>query len=375
VHADTKTMKRAATLSLLLVLATVGLVSRGRLATAAMGVRRVVPCRSANPACWPASFDGTPGGSLLFYGERYSGQIRVKNLRTGSDTLWTTIPNIALGSEQGLLGLALDPRWATRADLRWVYAYYTEDSNPDVNRIIRVRKSGSGVDREDLETMEGAVSIHNGGVIRFGPDGKLYAVTGDGAEPLRSQNVDDPAGKVLRMNRDGSIPSDNPFPGTRTFSFGHRNSFGFAFDPRRGRLWQTENGPQCNDEVNLVIEGGNYAWGPNQSCGSETPPLDTNRDGPSPRRLPKRLYRDTIAVTGAAFCERCGLGARWNGDLIMGAYGPDNIRALELNRKRRDVVGQRVLYEHDEGIVAVEDGPGRRIYFSDSSGIFRLTPD
>jgi glucose/arabinose dehydrogenase len=342
-------------------------------AGAAIGSRRVAACRSSNPTCWPASFDWTPGGNQLFYGERYSGQIRVKNLRTGADTLWTTIPDIAQGSEQGLLGLALDPGWSKGPDRRWVYVYYTEDASPDLNHIVRLRKTGGGLDRQELETIDDSVSTHNGGVIRFGPDGKLYAVTGDGQDRPRSQDVNDPAGKVLRLNRDGSIPADNPFPGSTTFSFGHRNSFGFNFDPRTGRLWQTENGPLCNDEVNLVVKGGNYAWGPNESCGSLPPPRDTNQDGPSPRRLPKRLYRDPIAVTGAAFCERCGLGARWNGDLIMAAYGPNNIRSLQLNRRRRDVIGQRVLFENDEGVIGVEVGPGRRIFFSDPSGIHRLT--
>jgi glucose/arabinose dehydrogenase len=373
VTADTLQVARRFLALILSTLSAAAVMWPAQPAVAAIGARQIVGCRNANPMCWPVSFDWTPAGDRLYYGERYSGQIRVKNLRTGTDTLWTAIPNVATGSEQGLLGLALDPGWAKGPDRRWVYVYYTDDTNPDVNRIVRLRKSGQTLDQQELETMDDAVNIHNGGVIRFGPDGKLYAVTGDGSDPARSQDTDDTAGKVLRLNRDGSIPADNPFPGSPAFSFGHRNSFGFTFDPRTDRLWQTENGPLCNDEVNLVLEGGNYAWGPNQSCGSLEPPLDTNQDGPSPRRLPKRLYRDTIAVTGAAFCERCGLGARWNGDLIMAAYGPNNLRALELNRRRREIVGQQVLLEHDEGVVGVEAGPGRRIYFSDPTGINRLT--
>ena len=88
------------------------------------------------------------------------------------------------------------------------------------------------------------------------------------------------------------------------FAYGIRNSFGFAFDPDTGDLWETENGPECNDEVNRIVAGANYGWGPSQSC------PDTNNSGPSPR-LPLVTYSTTIGIAGAVFCDGCGLtGAR-----------------------------------------------------------------
>jgi glucose/arabinose dehydrogenase len=366
-------VKRAATLSLLLVLAATGLVAQAPPASTAVSARRLFTCRNAEPNCWPTSFAFTPNRKRVFYVERFSGQVRVRNLGTRTDNMWTTIPDVqTAGSEQGLLGLALDPAWKRAPARRWVYVYYTHDASPDENVIARLRKENGALVTEELETISDAVSTHNGGVIDFGPDGKLYAVTGDGQVKSRSQDKQDPAGKVLRINRDGSIPGPNPFPGSPAFSFGHRNSFGFSFDPRTGRLWQTENGPGCNDEVNLVLKGENYAWGPNESCGSLPAPRDTNRDGPTPRHLPKRFYRDPIAITGAAFCGRCGLGSARDGDLLVGAWKDGIIRALDLTDRRRGVRSQQLLYDHHRGILGMESGPRHRVFFSDPTGVFRL---
>jgi glucose/arabinose dehydrogenase len=366
-------MRRTVILSLLLVLTASSLIAHAPSASAALRARRVFACRATQPDCWPTAFDFTPDGRRLFYVERFTGQVRVRNLRTRADTQWATIPNVqTTGTEQGLLGLALDPAW--KLGERWVYVYYTRDASPDENVIARLRKqTGQPTTTEELETIPDAVSNHNGGVIDFGPDRRLYAVTGDGGDEARAQDEQDPAGKVLRINKDGSIPLSNPFPGSPAFSIGHRNSFGFTFDPRTGRLWQTENGPSCNDEVNLVVAGGNYAWGPNQDCGSLEPPLDTNQDGPEPRLLPEQLYLHTIAVTGATFCARCGLGKARNGDLLVGSWGGGGtIRALNLTKGRNGITGQQVVFDPVGGVLAMETGPGRRVYFSDSTGVFRL---
>jgi glucose/arabinose dehydrogenase len=89
----------------------------------------------------------------------------------------------------------------------------------------------------------------------------LYSVTGDAGDPALAQQVESPGGKILRLTESGSRPADNPIPGSTAFSFGHRNSFGFTWDPQTGRLWQTENGPECDDEINLIRPGRNYGWG------------------------------------------------------------------------------------------------------------------
>lgn len=117
---------------------------------------------------------------------------------------------------------------------------------------------------------------HNGGDMTFGPDGKLYLVTGEAHQPARAQDVEDLGGKVLRLNPDGSIPDDNPFgPANPVFALGIRNSFGLCFNPANGDLWETENGPATDDKVNLIRAGGTTAgrstWGLEAKQGSRIP--------------------------------------------------------------------------------------------------------
>jgi glucose/arabinose dehydrogenase len=329
---------------------------------AAVGKQRLVGCGKPN-ACWITAFAFTPDGTELFYAERFSGEIRRVNLASGNDTRYTRIRDVASWGDHGVLGIAVDPDWASGQQR--VFVYYTE-AHPQKNRIVRLEESGSGqVSSTRLATIP-ATGYHDGGTLHFGPDGKLYAVTGDAAGPGRSQRVGNLSGKVLRMDEDGSRPGDNPFRRGRAFSIGHRNSFGFAFDPQTGRLWQTENGPECDDEINLVRRGRNYGWGPASEC------PNTNDSGRRPVK-PKWRINPLIAPTGAAFCRGCGLGPKVNGDLLIGTYLSPRILDLSLNAKRNKIVGRRVLVRHGRVVLAVEAAPDGRVYFSDLRGIYRLT--
>src|SRR5439155_925835 len=131
---------------------------------------------------------------------------------------------------------------------------------------------------------------HNGGVIAFGPDNKLYAVVGENADPALAQDPLSALGKVLRMNTDGTAPSDNPYFGNASwnplvYTYGHRNMFGLAFHPVTHRPYVTENGPNCNDEINLLpdLAGArrNFGWGPNANC-SGKPPVPSFTATPNP---------------------------------------------------------------------------------------------
>ncbi|CAN5799634.1 hypothetical protein BH18ACT17_BH18ACT17_02430 [soil metagenome] len=201
---------------------------------------------------------------------------------------------------------------------------------------------------------------------------------GDGGEdPGTAQTlVDEPRSKILRLNPDGSVPGSNPF-GTAVWSFGHRNSIGFAFDPISGRLWQSENGPECNDELNRIVGGGNFAWGPAQACDTPPTPADTNRDGPDPRRLPQHTFADTVAATGVAFCDGCGLGARYDGELFAGCangnckatVGPAMHAPLDPGRWTFAAPPRAApLTNYDGPVYSMEVSPGGRLYFSDGQG-------
>jgi len=320
----------------------------------------------------PSAFTFAPNGRI-WYLERGSGRVRILNPATDAERTFFTITNVDGDGERGALGIALHPDYPQRP---FVYAYATRTQNGRLwNQLLRIRAvDGQGEKMKVLlRSPVGAATNHNGGRILIGPDAKLWLVDGDNANPRnaqdRSRNL---MGKVLRVNLDGSVPSTNPFR-SPIYSYGHRNGFGFAFDPETDRLWQTENGPSCNDEINLIVKGGNFAWGPNWQCPASPSVADTNRDGPSPRRFPKHRFVSPIGITGAAFCERCGLGGRRSGDLLFGAVNDGRIRALNLNAARTDLVGSvAVLGRAPDGIHSMEIGPDGRIYVSTRDAIYRL---
>lgn len=327
---------------------------------AAVGRSRVVRCKKPQ-ACWITAFAFTPAGDEVFYVERFTGEVRRVVLATGQDSRWAKIRDVAGVGEQGVLGIAVDPDWASGQER--VFVYYTE-AHPERNRIVRLSRESGTLQRTVLATIP-ATTYHDGGVLHFGPDGKLYAVTGDAGVASRAQRVRNMGGKVLRMEEDGTRPADNPFPNGRAFSIGHRNSFGFTFDSQTGLMWQTENGPTCDDEINMVLAGRNYGWGGASGC------PDTTESGPNPVEPALRI-NPLVAPTGAAFCQSCGLGADVDGDLLYGTYLTRKLYALDLNAARDAVAGKRILLSNPRAVLAVEAAPDGRVYFSDLRGIYRL---
>ncbi len=319
----------------------------------------------------PSGFTFSPNGKI-WYLERATGEVRTLNPKTGADHLFYKIASVNSAGERGALGIALDPAWRTQP---FVYVYVTRTWNGALrNVLVRIRNDGGhGTHfRVLLSTPPSASGYHNGGRILFGPDHKLYVMIGDGHNASNAQDrTSNLQGKILRLDRDGTAAVGNPY--RRIWSFGHRNSFGFTFDPRTGRLWETENGPQCNDEINLIVRGGNFGWGANENC-SGTAPRDTNNSGPKPRRLPKTYFPTPIGITGAAFCLACGLGASVNGDLVFGDVNTGSIRAINMNASRAGFsASSRVLLTPSTGGVhSLEIGPNHRIYFSGPNGIYRL---
>jgi len=320
----------------------------------------------------PSGFTFSPAGKI-WYLERGTGEIRILNPKTGSDHLFFTIGGVDGTGERGALGIDLDPAFRTRP---FVYVYVTRTWRGALrNQLVRIKKSGGhGIGLHVLvSTPASSDPYHNGGRILFGPDHKLYVMIGEGHHPVNAQDLTaNLRGKILRLDRDGTPAAGDPHG--RIWSFGHRNSFGFTFDPKTRRLWETENGPECNDEINLIVKGGNYGWGPNEFCGG-TAPQDTNNSGPKPRHLPKRYFANTIGITGAAFCISCGLGAALNGDLVFGDVNNGVVRAINMNAARTGFSkAPRALLTAPTGVHSMEVGPNHRIYFSGPTGIYRLAP-
>ncbi len=257
-------------------------------------------------------------------------------------------------SERGLLGIAIHPEFSATP---FAYLYYTESSTGDDtsgfpdplgNRVYRFTWDGNAlIDPTlilDLPVTPGP--NHDGGIITFGPDGKLYVVIGDLNRNGQLQNVPtgpapDDTSVILRLNDDGTVPSDNPFFAeggnlAKYYAYGIRNSFGLAFDPLTGNLWDTENGPDTFDEINLVAAGFNGGW--NRIMG----PSDRNPGGIDDLfQVPGSQYSDpefswfnTVAPTALVFLNSVQLGEEYENDLFVGDFNNGRIYRFKLNETR-----------------------------------------
>jgi glucose/arabinose dehydrogenase len=265
----------------------------------------------ARPEPWltdlrfPVNMAWAPDGTL-FFAEKELG-----NVRMVVDGALAPEPvahvDVTVAFETGLLGLAVDPRWPEEP---WLYLYYS-DASDRINRLIRVRvEDGREVGRETLlDGLPTTATYHNGGDMVFGLDGMLYLAVGDAHESERAQDPSNLGGKVLRLAPTGR--SDNPFPDTRTFTLGHRNSFGLCVDPATGDLWETENGPGGGDEVNHLVAGANYGWPVGMG------PLRDER-----YTDPFVSFQGTIVPTGCVV---------WRDHLFVGAYGDGLLRRFALD--------------------------------------------
>ncbi|WP_284739918.1 PQQ-dependent sugar dehydrogenase [Amycolatopsis sp. RTGN1] len=253
-----------------------------------------------------------PDGTIL-YTRRDAHDIVHLNPATGAKTSVGTVPGVDnTDGEGGLLGLAVSTGFAGD---HWLYIMHT---SPSDNRIVRIKLANDQLDTASEQVLLSGLlrnKFHNGGRLRFGPDGKLYASTGDAQNGDNAQNKTSLNGKILRINPDGSVPSDNPF-GNQVWSYGHRNPQGLAFDSQ-GRLWEQEFGNAVMDETNLITKGGNYGWpaceGTSGTCGT------------AGFLAPKRTYSTAdgscsgIAIVRDVLYVACERGTRMYREVISGS--------------------------------------------------------
>ncbi|TVP92051.1 PQQ-dependent sugar dehydrogenase [Alkalibacterium sp.] len=193
----------------------------------------------------------------FFLTERPGNIVRIENGETTRQEVELE-REISTVPEAGLLGFILDQDFS---DNNLAYAYYTyEDSNGPFNRIITLQLDND-IWYEESVLLDEIPSgrVHHGGRLKIGPDDLLYAATGDAAVPELAQDTDSLAGKILRLNRDGSIPEDNPEPDSYIYSYGHRNPQGLTW-AADGTMYSSEHGSTANDEINLIEAGQNYGW-------------------------------------------------------------------------------------------------------------------
>lgn len=323
-----------------------------------------------------------PDGRLFYttkggFGGPGVGQVRIVTDGVLRATPFLETP-VETSGERGLLGIALDPEFATN---RYVYIYKTAPGSETgtgrpSNQVIRYT--------EDLATQTAIPASktilldvpigpendpntnHNGGNIHFGPDGKLYVTIGDyGRNPGNAQNLTVPMGKIHRFNADGSVPADNPIPGSSVWTNGNRNSFDFTFDPLTGRMFFTENGPEVNDEVNLGEAGGNYGWPLNRQGG-------TYVDTPPGTIAPLFIFRDPIGITGIEFYQ--GPIASWDGGLFWCDVRGGRLHHATLDESRTAIVDVRVVAGAPACRTDVALGPDGALYLASDTTISRVIP-
>lgn len=304
---------------------------------------------------WALAF--APDGRL-FFTER-PGRVRlIENGRLVPDPIAilpvaTPGADEMLSTEAGLLGLAVDPSFP---DSPFLYVMYTYAAGSSFNqRISRLRLDGlhAAEDKVLLDGIPGG-QLHPGGAIHFGPDGKLYVSTGDADKSDNSQQLTSLGGKFLRINRDGTIPSDNPSPGSPIYSTGLRDPQGFDWQPGTGALYATDHGDNGNDEVNRIEPGANYGWpdieGTQQQEGMKTP-----------------LFIFVVAPSGAAF-YRSNRIKGWNGSFFIACLKGERLARVVWNKDGTGVAGYESLFIAKYGrIRAVAEGPDGALYFSTSN--------
>lgn len=333
------------------------------LASAAAPQVEVVAAGLAVP--WALAF--APDGRILLT-ER-AGRLRVIEQGALRPEPLATLPVAAIG-EGGLMGLALDPAYPANG---WLYLMYTYSQDGQVfNRIARFTLADDAL-QDEVVLIDGipGARFHNGGRLAFGPDGMLYAGTGDAGAPQLAQRLDSLAGKILRLRPDGSVPADSPFAGSYVYSLGHRNPQGLAWHPDTGVLYASEHGPSgefglcCRDEVNRIVPGGNYGWP--YVAGEDV--VDAARAGSLALIGPVASSgADTWAPAGLAFYAGGPLAA-WQGDLFVGALRGRHLRRLTLEGALQDrASAQEALYLGEYGrIREVIMGPDGYLYLATSN--------
>ena len=255
------------------------------------------------------------------------------------------LPEVFYRKSHGLLSLVHHPRFATES---WVYLHYvyqvpSRGSDEIVrSRVVRCLWNGKtlGAPETILEDIPGR-SYHNGSRLVFGPDEKLYLTTGDAGEAMSAQDPAVLSGKVLRLNPDGTIPADNPTPGSPIWTLGHRNAQGLVFAPN-GRVYASEHGPFNDDEVNLLERGRNYGWPVIEGFADRPDEIEASKD--KSFTDPLRAWTPTVATSGLAYYDHPAI-PEWHNTLLLANLKGRALRVLELNTAGDHIDRERIFLQ------------------------------
>jgi len=328
--------------------------------------------------------------------------------------------NVASEGERGMLGIAIaKPTTANGTTTRFVFLYYTEsNSGVPENHVYRYELIDNKLINSklilDLPASPGP--FHNGGKVLIGPDKDVYAIIGDlhyhrtQAQNIASGGPPDLTGGIIRVTQEGNpvlnSPLGNTYPLNLYYAYGIRNSFGMDFDPVTGKLWDTENGPNYGDEINLVERGFNSGWAqvqgiwtPKGEIGNENAgPLNLHPTnlvdfgGKAKYRAPEFIWFQTVAPTALKFLNSTKLGKQYQNAMFIGDYNNGNLNHFKLNQSRTGLVLSNSLADKiastpedakpvifgtgfDGGITDLQVGPDGYLYVLTFAGaIYRIVP-
>lgn len=284
---------------------------------------------------------------------------------TGMTTFSQSIKEVASRGEGGLLGLALHPDFLSNGLLYVVYNY--RNSGDYLEKVVRFTYSGNSLSNP-VTILDGirAAGIHNGSRLWIlnGRDAKLFVSTGDASESGLSQKTSTLNGKILRLNLDGTIPADNPFPNNPVWSFGHRNAQGMIM--ANNILYASEHGPDEEDEVNIIERGRNYGWP------EVTGPCKNNdRNFCSSNNVKEPIWSSgngTIAVCGLDYYNSNAI-PQWKNSLLMVTLKNSSLRQLRLSENGLRVVETKAWFTDEWG--RLRDlcvSPDGKVYICSSNG-------
>jgi len=297
--------------------------------------------------------------NLIWFTER-GGKISRANPETGQVTTLLTINEVRANGEGGLLGLVLHPNFTSNP---FVYVAYDYGTNYKA-KIVRYTYSNNALlNPHILLDQIPAASIHNGCRLLIN-ENKLFITTGDAADTSTPQNTNSLSGKILRLNLDGTIPADNPFPNNPVWSYGHRNAQGLVMAGEK--MFVSEHGPSSDDEINLIEKGRNYGW-PNVEgfCNGndEAAFCKINKVAE-----PLINWTPTIAPSGMAFYDSDYI-PQFKNSLLLAILKGSKLIQLKLDDARTKIVGTKDFYVNEYGrLRAICQSPTGKIYFCTSNG-------
>lgn len=289
------------------------------------------------------------------------GRVRVIENGTLAEKPIHVIKEISNESEEGLMGLALDPDYNANKIIYLSHAY--EDNSGMFVKVISFKDEGNSLSNERIIFDKiPAARFHAGCRLRFGPDKMLYITTGDAGDREYAQDLAKLHGKILRVSSNGSIPADNPFPGSPVWSYGHRNPQGIDWFPGSDILWETEHGPSGfdgpggGDEVNVIVKGKNYGW-----------PVVSHENSQEGMVSPLLVFTPAEAPASGVFIKSDKIPGFKNNFLFGCLRGNGIIRVIVDENDKTKVKSHEKIATNYGRIRDITEGPDGYIYFSTSN--------